>query len=113
MIAFYRFSADQPREETAMPSNAATNKKRLLLPETMARAGWDFLARRDDVAGVPYMPGLPSREFHALLGDVDAVALSTTPFGAVDLAAGPRLQVVGRLGDRRGVQPSERARRRA
>ena len=73
-----------------MPSNTATNKKRLLLPATMARAGWDFLARRDDV-----------------------VALSTTPFGEVDLAAGPRLQVVGRPGDRRGAQPSERARRRA
>jgi D-3-phosphoglycerate dehydrogenase len=81
-----------------MPPSAATNKKRLLLPQTMTRAGWEFLASRDDVVGISYMPGLPTPEFHALLGDVDGVALSVTPFGEAELAAGLRLQVVGRLG---------------
>src|SRR5229473_1519972 len=32
---------------------AATNKKRLLLPTTMTRPGWDVVASRDDVVGVP------------------------------------------------------------
>ncbi len=77
---------------------AATNKKRLLLPTTMTQPGWDALAGRDDVVGVPYTPGLPTDQFHALLADADAVGLSVTPFGAAELAAGPRLRVVGRHG---------------
>jgi D-3-phosphoglycerate dehydrogenase len=81
-----------------MPASVATNKKKLLLPATMTRAGWEFLAGRDDVVGVSYMPGMPTAEFQALLGDVDGIALSVTPFSEAELAAGPRLQVVGRLG---------------
>jgi D-3-phosphoglycerate dehydrogenase len=81
-----------------MPPSAATNKKKLLLPTTMTRAGWEFLARRDDVVGVSYVPGMPTAEFRALLGNVDGVALSVTPFGEAELAAGPLLRVVGRLG---------------
>ncbi len=77
---------------------AASNKKRLLLPTTMTQPGWDVLASRDDVVGVRYTPGLPTAEFHALLADADAVGLSVTPFGAAELAAAPRLRVVGRHG---------------
>jgi len=41
---------------------------------------------------------MPTAELQALLGDVDGVALSVTPFGEAELTAGPKLQVVGRLG---------------
>ena len=77
---------------------AATNKKMLLLPDTMTQPGWDVLASRDDVVGIRYTPGLPTAEFRALLADADAVGLSVTPFGEAELTAGPRLRVVGRLG---------------
>jgi D-3-phosphoglycerate dehydrogenase len=77
---------------------AATNKKRLLLPDTMTQPGWDVVAGRDDVVAMRYKPGMPTAEFHALLADVDGVGLSVTPFGAVELAAAPRLQVVARHG---------------
>ena len=43
-----------------MPSNAATNKKRLLLPDTMARAGWNFLdgaPDRDNVVNKEVLAG--------------------------------------------------------
>src|SRR5579875_972061 len=55
----------------------ATNIKKLLLPQTLARAGWALIESREDVAGV---------------------ALSVTPFGDPELDAGPRLEVVARIG---------------
>ena len=81
-----------------MPPIPATNKKKLLLPSTMTQPGWDFVASREDVVCLRYTPGLPAAEFHALLADADAVGLSVTPFGEAELAAGPRLRVVGRHG---------------
>jgi D-3-phosphoglycerate dehydrogenase / 2-oxoglutarate reductase len=81
-----------------MPPIPATNKKTLLLPSTMTQPGWDVLAGRDDVVGLRYTPGLPAADFRALLDDADAVGLSVTPFGEAELAAGPRLRVVGRHG---------------
>jgi D-3-phosphoglycerate dehydrogenase / 2-oxoglutarate reductase len=81
-----------------MPGAAPTNAKTLLLPDTMTQPGWDFLASRDDVVGMRYTPGMPRAAFHALLADADAVGLSVTPFGEADLAAAPRLRVVGRHG---------------
>jgi D-3-phosphoglycerate dehydrogenase len=81
-----------------MPPIAPTNKKTLLLPSTMTKPGWDVVASRDDVVGVRYSPGLPTAEFHALLADADGVGLSVTPFGEAELAAAPRLRVVGRHG---------------
>jgi D-3-phosphoglycerate dehydrogenase / 2-oxoglutarate reductase len=81
-----------------MPPIPATNKKTLLLPSTMTQPGWDVVASREDVVALRYTPGLPAAEFHALLADADAVGLSVTPFGEADLAAGPRLRVVGRHG---------------
>src|SRR6267154_4026836 len=98
LIDFYRFSGDRPSGEKRMPSIPATNKKTLLLPSTMTQPGWDVLASREDVVGVRYAPGLPTADFHALLADADAVGLSVTPFGAAELAAAPRLRVVGRHG---------------
>ncbi len=81
-----------------MPPIPATNKKTLLLPSTMTQPGWDVVASREDVVAVRYAPGLPTADFHALLADADAVGLSVTPFGAAELAAAPRLRVVGRHG---------------
>jgi D-3-phosphoglycerate dehydrogenase / 2-oxoglutarate reductase len=76
----------------------AANIKKLLLPQSMARAGWALVERREDVEGVPYRVGMPVRDFHELLADSEGVALSVTPFGEKELDAGARLEVVARIG---------------
>lgn len=75
-----------------------TTRKRLLLPDTMARTGWDFVKGRDDVEAVAFSPTAPTPEFQALLRDADGVALTTTPLRAADIEAAPRLRAVGRIG---------------
>ncbi|MDH3286324.1 MAG: hydroxyacid dehydrogenase [Betaproteobacteria bacterium] len=76
----------------------ATKTKRLLLPDTMARPGWDFVKTRADVEAIAYSPGIPAPEFQRLLRDVDGVALTVTPLRGVDINAAPRLRAVGRIG---------------
>lgn len=76
----------------------SVNRKKLLLPTTMARAGWDILEKRDDVEAIPYPPSIKPPEFHAMLGEIDGVALALTPFGKAELAAAPRMRVVARIG---------------
>jgi D-3-phosphoglycerate dehydrogenase len=75
-----------------------TSKKRLLLPDTMARTGWDLAKSRADVDAVPFSPAAPNPEFRRLLHDADGVALSSTPLRAADIEAAPRLRAVGRIG---------------
>ncbi|OGA21619.1 MAG: 3-phosphoglycerate dehydrogenase [Betaproteobacteria bacterium RIFCSPLOWO2_02_FULL_67_26] len=75
-----------------------TSKKRLLLPKTMARPGWELANSRADVDAIPFTPGLRAPEFQKLLADIDGVALTSTPLKAADIAAAPRLKAVGRIG---------------
>jgi D-3-phosphoglycerate dehydrogenase len=74
------------------------NKKKVLLPNTMAKAGWDVLIGRDDIEAVPYEPYITMPEFQAILKDTDGVALSLTPLKAPEIAAAPRLRVAARIG---------------
>jgi D-3-phosphoglycerate dehydrogenase len=76
----------------------SSKKRKLLLPETMARPGWDVARSRTDIESVAFKPGLPAAEFRALLADVDGVALTSTPLRAADIEAAPRLAAVGRIG---------------
>jgi D-3-phosphoglycerate dehydrogenase len=76
----------------------AADKKRLLLPDEMARPGWDLVKTRADVDTVVFAPRMPAADFRRLLHDVDGVALSSTPLRAADIDAAPRLRAVGRLG---------------
>jgi D-3-phosphoglycerate dehydrogenase / 2-oxoglutarate reductase len=73
-------------------------KKKLLVPAMMARVGWDVLKGRSDVEAVAYEYSLSTPTFHALLRDVDGVALGLTPFGEAELKAAPTLRVVARHG---------------
>jgi D-3-phosphoglycerate dehydrogenase len=75
-----------------------TSKKKLLLPETMARTGWELAKSRADVDAVPFSPAAPNPEFRRLLRDADGVALTSTPLRAADIEAAPRLRAVGRIG---------------
>jgi D-3-phosphoglycerate dehydrogenase len=73
-------------------------KKKLLLPDTMARPGWELAQSRADVETASFSPSVPTPEFRRLLGDADAVALTTTPLTAADIECAPRLRAVGRIG---------------
>jgi D-3-phosphoglycerate dehydrogenase / 2-oxoglutarate reductase len=76
----------------------SNQKKRLLLPTTMARPGWDLAKSRADVDAVAFPPGVAGQEFHRLLRDTDGIALTSTPLRAADIEAAPRLSAVGRIG---------------
>jgi D-3-phosphoglycerate dehydrogenase len=64
----------------------------------MGPEGLQLLERRPDLQTIRYDPAITADEFHALLRDTAAVALSWTPFRPPELAAAPRLEVVARLG---------------
>jgi D-3-phosphoglycerate dehydrogenase len=75
-----------------------TNKKKLLLPSTMAKAGWDVLIGRDDIEAVPYEPYISMPDLAAALRDTDGIALSLTPLRAPEIAVAERLRVAARIG---------------
>lgn len=74
------------------------NRKKLMLPKTLARAGWDLLETRDDVEAVPYPIDITNADLRPLLHDVSGIALAATPFSDPELAAAPRIQAVARIG---------------
>src|ERR671928_30466 len=69
------------------------NKKKVMLPQTMAKAGWDVVAPRDDIEAVGYDPYIAMPDLQAALKDTDGIALSLTPLKAPQIAAAPRLTV--------------------
>ena len=76
----------------------SNDKMKLLLPSTMARAGWEVAEARSDVEAIAFEANMPAAEFHALLGDVHGVALGMTPFAQAELQAARNLRVVARIG---------------
>ena len=79
-------------------STTGINRKKLLLPTTMSKAGWALVEARDDVEGVSFVPTVPKTELHRLLEDVSGVALGVQPFSDPELDAAPALEVVSRIG---------------
>ena len=69
-----------------------TNIKKLLLPKTLARAGWQIIEAREDVEGVPYDVTGPKAELHRLLEDV---VRGSTATGLRHLTKIPVLMVRG------------------
>ena len=45
----------------------ATNKKKLLLPHSLGKAGWDLAKSRDDIDAVSFPNMIPAADFQALL----------------------------------------------
>ena len=72
--------------------------KRLLLPKSLASAGWDIVKSRQDVEGILFDDEDPPESLHPALRAVDGVALGHTHFGQAEIDAAPRLRVVGRIG---------------
>src|ERR1700741_2881830 len=81
-----------------MAMSTGINRKKLLLPTTMARGGWAIVEARDDVEGVSFLPTVPKEELHRLLEEVSGVALGVQPFSDPELDAAPALEVVSRIG---------------
>src|SRR5215475_7114530 len=79
----------------------ATNKKRLLITQSMAKVGWDLLRERGDIEPVQFPGMITTPDFRALLAQqapVNGVALGITPFGEGEIAAAREMQVVARIG---------------
>lgn len=74
------------------------SKKKILLPSTMARVGWELIEQRANTEAIAFEASIAPATFHALLADADAVGLSLTPFGDAELDAGPKVRVVARHG---------------
>ena len=79
----------------------ATNKKKVLLTESMAKSGRDLLAERGDIEIVGFANTIAAAEFQALLNaeaPVNAVALGGTRFGQKEIDAARDMLVVARIG---------------
>ena len=74
------------------------NKKKVMVPHSLAKAGWDVLRARDDIDAVGYDPYIAMPDLQAALKDTDGIALSLTPLKAPEIAAAPRLRVAARIG---------------
>ena len=79
----------------------ATNKKKLLITQSMAPAGWALLKERGDIETVEFPNTISAPDFQALLGKhapVNGVALGGTSFGQKELDASREMLVVARIG---------------
>src|SRR5215468_4784603 len=79
----------------------ATNKKKLLITQSMAKVGWDLLRERGDIEPVQFPGTIGTPDFRALLAQhapVGGVALGVTPFGEAEIAAAREMLVVARIG---------------
>lgn len=79
----------------------ATNKKKLLITESMAPGGWALFKERGDVEAVKFPNMISAPDFEAFLkqhAPVNAVALGATRFGEKELEAAREMLVVARIG---------------
>ena len=79
----------------------ATNKKKLLITQSMAPAGWALLKERGDIEAVEFPNTISAADFQALLAKqapVNGVALGVTRFGQKELEASREMLVVARIG---------------
>jgi D-3-phosphoglycerate dehydrogenase len=79
----------------------STNKKKLLITETMSSLGWDLFKDRGDVEAIPFPNMISAADFEALLkqhAPVHGVALGGTRFGEPEVKASEDMKVVARIG---------------
>jgi D-3-phosphoglycerate dehydrogenase len=79
----------------------ATNKKRVLITDSMGKAGVAVLKARDDVEVVPFLYTATGPDYVNILKSHDAVhatILGGTRFGEPELAAAKGIEVVARVG---------------
>jgi D-3-phosphoglycerate dehydrogenase len=79
----------------------ATNKKKLLITESMSPQGWLLFREREDIETVEFSNLISAADFSALLqqqAPVHGVALGATRFGEPELEASQDMKVVARIG---------------
>jgi D-3-phosphoglycerate dehydrogenase / 2-oxoglutarate reductase len=79
----------------------ATNKKKILITESLSQSGRALLKQRDDIELVEFPNMISSGDFEKLLkkhAPVHGVALGATPFGQTELEASTDMKVVTRIG---------------
>ncbi len=78
-----------------------TNKKKLLITESMSEHGWALFNARDDIETVEFSNLISAADFSKLLeqqAPVHGVALGATRFGEPELEASRDMKVVARIG---------------
>lgn len=73
-------------------------KKRLLVPHSLADAGWAIIRGRDDIEGILFDDEEPPSSLHGALREADGIALGHTLFSAAEIEVAQHLCVVGRIG---------------
>jgi D-3-phosphoglycerate dehydrogenase / 2-oxoglutarate reductase len=81
-----------------MAQTAGTNRKKIMVPTTMSKAGWALIEAREDVEGVEFAPAIPNPEFHKLLEECAGICLGVRRFSDPELDAAAQLEVVSRIG---------------
>jgi D-3-phosphoglycerate dehydrogenase / 2-oxoglutarate reductase len=79
----------------------ASNKKKVLLTESMSQLGWALFRERPDIEAVGFPNGITSPQFRTMLAEqapVNAVALGVTPFSVPEIDASKEMLVVARIG---------------
>jgi D-3-phosphoglycerate dehydrogenase len=79
----------------------ASNKKKILVTESMSKPGRALLKERDDIEIIEFPNMISARDFEALLkaqAPVHGVALGATRFGEPELEASGDMKVVTRIG---------------
>src|SRR5882762_4052712 len=79
----------------------ATNKKKILVTESMSQPGRALLNARDDIELVEFPNMISAKDFEVMLGQhapVHGVALGGTRFGEPELEASRDMKVVTRIG---------------
>jgi D-3-phosphoglycerate dehydrogenase len=79
----------------------ATNKKKILVTESMSQQGRALLNERDDIELIEFPNMISAKDFEAMLkaqAPVHGVALGATGFGETELEASKDMKVVTRIG---------------
>jgi D-3-phosphoglycerate dehydrogenase / 2-oxoglutarate reductase len=73
-------------------------RKRVLVPRSMSPAGWVLIEARPDIDALEFDDEEPTETFRSRLHDAAGIVLGHTHFGEREIAAAPKLEVVGRIG---------------
>jgi D-3-phosphoglycerate dehydrogenase len=76
----------------------ASNKRKVLLPDTMGQQGIDIIRAREDIETVLFPSRIDQATLLPMLTDCAGIALGGTPFRRVELDSSPAIQVVARIG---------------
>jgi D-3-phosphoglycerate dehydrogenase len=79
----------------------ATNKKKLLITESMSQQGWSLFKEREDIEAIEFPNMISAADFNAMLrqhAPVHGVALGATAFGESELESSGDMKVVARIG---------------